>query len=176
MATISKSELEWAFLRLGQLADAEGLHIELLLLGGGVMVLAFDARAATRDVDVMILEPEDRSRVTQLCQIIGAERGWPADWLNEGAKGFLVSPIRGAELIAVAGLTVRMPPVEQLLAMKLCAWRDDVDISDALRLLKELPGSCDWVWNQVEPHLQPGRELKAKYAFKDLWESLHGSA
>ena len=176
MATISKPELESAFLRLGQLAEAEGLLIELLLVGGGAMVLAFDARAATRDVDVVILQPADRSKVRRLSEIIATERDWPSDWLNEGAKGFLVSTTPGATLIAVAGLTVRIPPIEQLLAMKLCAWRDDVDISDAMRLLRELPGGHDSVWSQVEPHLQPGRELKAKYAFSDLWESLHGSA
>ena len=52
---------------------------------------------------------------------------------------------------------------EQLLAMKLCAWRDDVDIADARRLLAELSGTHEDIWRQVEAYLQPGRELKAKY-------------
>ena len=67
-----------------------------------------------------------------------------------------------------------MPVIEQLLAMKLSAWRDDVDISDAKRLLSELNGSRDGIWNGVLRHLVPGRELKAKLAYDDLWESLHG--
>jgi hypothetical protein len=51
-----------------------------------------------------------------------------------------------------------------------------VDVSDARRLLQELPpaGGRDAVWNFVEPYLVPGRELKAQYAFWDLWESLYG--
>lgn len=58
--------------------------------------------------------------------------------------------------------------------MKLCAWRDDVDIADARRLLQELTGAYDEGWRKVEPCLQPGRELKAKYAFDDLWEESRG--
>lgn len=26
----------------------------------------------------------------------------------------------------------------------------------------------------IDRHLVPGRELKARYAFEDLWEALHG--
>ena len=75
-------------------------------------------------------------------------------------------------LIASApGIRVLRPAVEQLLAMKLGgAWRDDVDIADATRLLAELPSDRQWAWSLVEPHLQAGRELKARYAFDDLWE------
>jgi hypothetical protein len=55
--------------------------------------------------------------------------------------------------------------------MKLAAWRDDVDIEDARLLLTHLSGTRDDVWRAVEPHVPPGRELKAKYAFDDLWEA-----
>jgi hypothetical protein len=60
--------------------------------------------------------------------------------------------------------------------MKLCAWRDDVDVADAHRLLSELNGSRDDIWRRLQPYLQPGRELKARYAFDDLWDELHGNS
>jgi predicted nucleotidyltransferase len=63
------------------------------------------------------------------------------------------------------------PP--QLLATKLAAWRDDLDIEDARLLLSKLAGDRDTVWEQVEPYLVPGRELKSRYALEDLWESEH---
>jgi hypothetical protein len=71
---------------------------------------------------------------------------------------------------------VRRPSLEQLLAMKLSAWRDDVDIADARRLLLELAQgrSSDELWQAISPYLVPGDELKAQYAFTDLWESLYG--
>jgi hypothetical protein len=47
--------------------------------------------------------------------------------------------------LETAALLVKAPASEQLLAMKLSAWRDDLDIEDA--------------------------RLKARYAFDDLWEA-----
>lgn len=76
--------------------------------------------------------------------------------------------------MSAPGIEVRCPSFEQLLAMKLCAWRDDVDIADARRLLKELPGDYNQTWSIVSQYLQPGSELKAMYAFDDLWEEIHG--
>jgi hypothetical protein len=81
----------------------------------------------------------------------------------------------GPVIFESPGIKVYRPALEQLLAMKLCAWRDDVDIADARRLLMELPPDYNKVWQGMEPYLQPGRELKAKYAFDDLWEDVHGS-
>ena len=61
--------------------------------------------------------------------------------------------------------------------MKLCAWRDDLDISDARRLLQEIVSGRgkDEIWASLEPYLVPGDELTAQYAFLDLWETLHGT-
>lgn len=58
--------------------------------------------------------------------------------------------------------------------MKLSAWRDDVDIADARRLLRAMNGEQLQVWAAIEPYLIPGAELKAQYAFLDLWEALYG--
>jgi hypothetical protein len=59
--------------------------------------------------------------------------------------------------------------------MKLSAWRDDVDIGDARVLLQKFAGERTQIWSLIEPFLVPGRELKARYAFDDLWESERGS-
>lgn len=76
------------------------------------------------------------------------------------------------------GIQANAPSVAQLLAMKLSAWRDDVDIADARRLLQEFDRALgrDAVWEAVRPFLVPGNELKAEYAFLDLWETLYGQA
>jgi len=115
--------------------------------------------------------------VRKLAAQLAAERGWPEDWLNDAAKGYLVGVSKGEVLISVPGLTARAPAVAQLLAMKLSAWRDDVDIADARRLLRELAVSSldrEALWQSVEPYLVPGDELTAQYAFQDLWEALYG--
>jgi hypothetical protein len=174
MATITRQEIVEAFERLGQLAKARGMKIELALVGGALMVLAFGARNSTRDIDAVIIAPSDARTVRELAQIVADERGWPVDWLNDGAKGFLIGLSHGPVVLTAPGIEVRRPAIAQLLAMKLSAWRDDVDIADARRLLQEASGVREEVWQAVEPFLAPGSELKARYAFDDLWEALHG--
>jgi hypothetical protein len=94
--------------------------------------------------------------------------------LNDGAKGYLIGLSAGPVVFSAAVIEVRRPATAQLLAMKLSAWRDDLDISDARRLLQEMPGRRDQIWRAVEPYLIPGDELKAQCAFADLWEAIDG--
>ena len=140
------------------------------------MVLVYGTRLSTRDVDAVTLAPRDAGMVRALVKMVATERGWPEDWLNDGAKGYLVGLSSGPTIFRAPGIEVRSPSVAQLLAMKLSAWRDDVDIADAQRLLQELGKGAGRmaVWASVQPYLVPGNELKAQYAFLDLWENLYG--
>jgi len=177
MATFTRSEIEEGLTRLGELAQAKGLHIQLTLVGGAVMVLRFDARPSTRDVDAVILLPREAHLTRELARQVADEYGWPEDWLNDGAKGYLVGISDGPVLFQATGIEARSPSLEQLLAMKLSAWRDDIDISDARRLLEEVGQgqNRDDLWKRIEPFLVKGDELTAQYAFWDLWESTHGT-
>ncbi len=177
MATFSREEIETGLKRLGELAQAKGLHVQLTLVGGAVMVLRFDARSSTRDVDAVILLPREARLVRELAKQVAEEQDWAEDWLNDGAKGYLVGISEGPLLFQAPGIEARAPAMEQLLAMKLSAWRDDVDIADARRLLQEVGRgrNQDEVWQSLEPFLVRGDELTAQYAFWDLWESLYGT-
>ncbi len=153
------------------------MAIELVAVGGAAMALAFNARNSTRDVDVLIVAPRDAQQVRDWAQVVAAERDWPADWLNDAAKGFLVGLSDGPVIFTAPGIVVRRPSTAQLLAMKLSAWRDDLDIGDAQTLLGALDRAAgrDEVWKVVSRFVLPGAELKAQYAFMDLWDSLYGS-
>ena len=58
--------------------------------------------------------------------------------------------------------------------LKVACVCDDVDIEDARQLLQALTGGAEQIWAEVEPFLVPGNELKARYAFLDLWELIYG--
>lgn len=163
-----------ALRRLGELAQSQNIEIELLTVGGAVMVLAYKARLATHDVDAIVMAPREARIVHDLAKEVAQELNWPQDWLNDGAKGYLIGFTEGPILWRAPGILLRRTIAAQLLAMKLSAWRDDVDITDAMRILQEMTGDQATIWQQVEQQLVPGRELKARYAFLDLWENLHG--
>lgn len=165
MAFFSREEIIQGLTRLGELAQAQGTHIQLTLMGGAVMVLAYQTRPSTRDVDVFIRSPREARVVRELAKQVANERGWNEDWLNDAAKGYLVGISQGQTLFSAPGIIANAPSLPQLLAMKLSAWRDDVDIADARHLLQELASGQDKdkIWNSVEPFLVPGDELKAQY-------------
>jgi predicted nucleotidyltransferase len=142
------------------------------------MVLGYEARQSTQDIDALFLPPPEARIVRAWATIIARENGWADNWLNDAAKVYLTGFSNGPVLLQAPGIEVRQPAIEQLLAMKLCAWRDDVDIADASRLLMALGPASDRaeVWQRVVPYLMPGRGLKAQYAFEDLWESLYGNS
>lgn len=163
---------------LGLLADelpAES-PVEILVGGGAALVLLYGARESTKDVDALAVIAVEPAAVRSAAARVADRIGLPEDWLNEGAKGFLHGLTHGEILYEKSALTVRAVTPQQLLAMKLSAWRDDIDIADARLLLSKLSGSGAEVWKSIEPYLVPGRELKARYAFEDLWELEHGPA
>ncbi len=140
------------------------------------MVLLFGARDSTKDVDAFHLHPEGTSRVAEAAAKVAMALELPGDWLNDAAKGYVHGLSLGPVLLDRPTLRARTLSPLQLLAMKLSAWRDDLDVEDARRLLKECRGAREDVWREVEPYVVPGRETKARYAFDDLWESEHGTA
>jgi len=177
MGMFTRNEIEEGLKRLGELAQANGLHIQLTLVGGAVMVLQFNARPSTKDIDAVILQPREARLVRELARKVADEFEWTEDWLNDGAKGYLVGISDGPIVFQAPGIEARAPSMEQLLAMKLSAWRDDIDISDARRLLQEVGQgkTKEEVWEKLEPFLIKGDELTAQYAFWDLWETLYGT-
>jgi hypothetical protein len=91
------------------------------MAGGALMVLLYEARQSTRDVDAIILAPPETAKVRKLAQAVADEFGWPHDWLNDGAKGFMIGISSGPVIFSAPGIEVRSPSTAQLLAMKLAA-------------------------------------------------------
>ena len=147
----------------------------MYIMGGAALMLLFGARQSTRDVDAVFIAPTDKT-IPELAKGIAQRLNLPPDWLNDAAKGFVHGfDEEGPIVFSSAALRVWSFPLPQLPAMKLAAWRDDLDIADAKLLLSNLKGSHDEIWSKVRPYIVPGRELKARYAFDDLWGRQHGT-
>ena len=170
MKALSKDDIVNALQQLSAELGSGGSPHERVIAGGAALVLLYGARASTRDVDAVFSDVAVRDAARRIADRLDL----PADWLNDGVKGFLHGLALGDVVMETPALIVRTIAPKQLLAMKLCAWRDDLDIADARLLLSKIPGDREQVWQQAKPYVVPGRELKARYAFDDLWESEHG--
>jgi hypothetical protein len=142
---LTKQEIELALGRLSQLAEKEGVRLEMTLYGGAVMLLAYNARLVTKDVDAIVHPPEVARRLVAL---VADERGLHDEWLNDDVKQFVSTREAKNELtiadVSPAGLHVTRPTAKYLLAMKVMACRkplpgyegDYKDIEILLRVTK----------------------------------------
>lgn len=145
---LSKDEIVSALSQLNDyLAEAKVIG-EICLFGGTAMVLVFNARLSTRDVDA-IFQPA--SLIRELAARIAEERGFPVDWLNDGVKGFQANnpELTQDSVPQFPNLRVYRPSAEYLLAMKCLASRTSGpetagDKNDIMVLIKHLG------WRTVE--------------------------
>jgi hypothetical protein len=145
MKLLTKAEIESALIRLSELAAAEGIRLEMTLYGGALMLLAYDARDVTKDVDAIVYPPAVARR---LAAKVAAERGLHESWLNDDVKQFVSPSERKNEFTLLnvdrAGLHITRPTAKYLLAMKVMASRkpmpgyagDYGDIEILLRITK----------------------------------------
>jgi hypothetical protein len=170
---MSADDIRLAFAALARQLEAVEQRGEIVVIGGAALVLLFDARQSTKDVDAYFLKP-DAAALRAAAAHIAEQMNLPSDWLNDAAKGYLHGLEIGETLYETNSLTVYAASATQLLALKLAAWRDAVDRADAKLLLEHLRGSRREIWSAVERFV-PEHELdKASYAFDDLWEAVHG--
>jgi hypothetical protein len=146
----SRALLEEALLELGRRAHVEGKTIEIAIYGGSALMLMFDWRLATRDVDAVF--EKDRDAVRRFARDLARDNGWVENWLNDGVKGFLSaadSDPTSKHLFgtfpseAEPGLRVLVANPRYLFAMKCLAMRiggveASGDIEDIRRLAEEI--------------------------------------
>ncbi len=148
---------------------------EICLFGGTAMVLAFAARAATKDVDA-IFRPTQTIRI--LAERIGKENQLPEGWLNDGVKGFLSTQHNETQgnLPQFPNLLVTMPTPEYLLAMKCMASRinsgEGGDVGDIVFLIRHLKLKNPTEVLDIVAEYYPANRIpvKAQYLVEGLFE------
>ncbi|HEX2120267.1 MAG TPA: nucleotidyl transferase [Thermoanaerobaculia bacterium] len=172
---LSAEDIQKAFADLSDELAQRGERAQIAITGGAALVLLFNARQTTKDVDVFIVQP-DPPLLREVAVQVARKLEPPEDWLNDGAKGYFTAISEGEVVYESSFLLVRAVTTEQLLGMKLAAWRDAIDRGDARLLLSRLSGSAEEIWLRVEPFVPRAYVDKASYAFDDLWESMYGNS
>lgn len=141
---MKKSTILEALQRLGELAQAQGIRLEISIYGGAAFLLAYNSREATKDIDALFHPKEAGER---LIAQVARELKLPDDWLNTDVGQFISPKIEAkrhlAEIEASTGLIIQVPTAEYLLAMKALACRRPIgayrgDVDDLSFLIRKL--------------------------------------
>lgn len=155
----------------------QGVTGEVCLFGGAVMVLAFNARLATKDVDALF---QPAQIIRDLANRIADDLHLSIGWLNDGVKGFLSArhEMTTENLPQFPHLRLTMPVPEYLLAMKCMAARlggttdEPSDVADIIFLIRQLKlKSAPEVLELVGLYYPANRvPVKTRYLVEGLFE------
>lgn len=141
MAGITKDLLLKAFSRMGELAHGQGMKLEICLYGGAVMMLAYNTRQMTKDVDAVI---EPSALGWRLARQVGEEFGLPDAWINDDVKVYL-APSGQTRLLPweADGIALTAPTAGYMLALKALACRQPLpgfqgDFADLRFLIRKI--------------------------------------
>ena len=180
--SLSKTEILAALKQLNDLLAEAGVIGEICLFGGTAMVLVFNARLSTRDVDA-IFQPA--ALIRELAARVAAERGLSVHWLNDGVKGFQSThpELTQDSVPQHPNLRIYRPSAEYLLAMKCQASRAGDsetigDKSDILVLIKHLGfKTTDEVMTNLTRFFPPERILpKTQFMIHEVIAELNSDA
>ena len=165
----TRKRIEQLFTDLGARLERRGVTGEVLVFGGAAMILAFNARAATRDIDA-VFAPDDAVRTA--ADDVAQEHGLPRSWLNNQASSYLsLSAAEGkVPAFEAGGLRVYALAPQQLLAMKVLAGRPQQDAQDIRFLINHLGLRTSREVLDLLGSIYPSQDLKlhARLLLEDL--------
>jgi hypothetical protein len=136
---------------------------EVVICGGAVMCLVFQARRATKDIDA-IFEPTRQIR--DAAKKVALRFGLTEEWLNDAAKAFFHADPPREVVLDFPNLRVWAPTARYMLAMKCVSARfDSHDLDDVKFLIEllELKSPAD-VFRIIEDYY-PRRHIPPKTQF-----------
>ena len=145
---------------------------EIGLVGGTVMCLVYDVRAATKDIDAIFVPTQI---IRQLAAEIAEEESLPEGWINDGAKAYIRSHFQRRVVLNLSNLLVWSPEPKYMLAMKCISARwDTSDKDDVIFLIKHLKlGQAEDVFEIIE-QFYPKSMIppKAKFFVEEVFADL----
>lgn len=167
---LSQSKIYELFSALNNKLKDRNERGEVGLVGGAVMCLVYNARAATKDVDA-VFEPSEIVR--KLSAEIAEDESLPEDWLNDGAKSYLRPGFRKQEVLNLSHLLVWAPEASYMLAMKCISARwDTSDRDDVEFLIRHLKLSNPEEVFDIIQSFYPNSLIppKTKFLIQELFE------
>lgn len=175
---LDRETIERAFRLMGQyLLDRKALG-EIAIYGGSAIMLQFDWRKASRDVDARVTSERSHGLVIEAAANAAAQLGLPRSWLSENVAMYARRGEGEADRISLGlypsperfGLRVTAAKPSYILAMKLKALErvtiDDRDYEDAVNLGIERGMSRVDELREVFRQFFPDEELPPRAALR----------
>jgi Nucleotidyltransferase of unknown function (DUF6036) len=151
---MDRDEIEAALREVSDDLHRRGVVARVCIVGGAAMVLAFDSRFSTADVDADFSPTEE---VVAAVAKVASSRGLPAQWLNDSAKIFIPS-FKNPDwrpVFKVGNVEILTADERTMLAMKMRASRGSRDIEDIRLLLAKChiqdEGQAHALYNEFFP-------------------------
>lgn len=170
---LTRERIRGLFEQLNELLRERGEVGEIGIVGGAVMCLVYNTRAATKDVDGVF---HPASVMRELAKRVAERESIPPDWLNDSAKDFIVPGFARQEVLALSNLRVWAPEPRYMLAMKCISARwDTSDRDDVSFLIKFLSLSKPQEVFEIIESYYPSNQIPAKTKFL-IEELLEGAS
>lgn len=174
---MDREDIEAALTDLGAVLERRQVRAKLWVVGGAVMVLAFQSRDSTSDVDGAACPAET---VFETARGVAERNGLPADWLNDHAAAWFPHGEHDDSWLPVrryGGLEVLLADERMMLALKLRASRGQRDYPDIKVLLRECGVSTERealvIYDEFFPEDPLPRVHRA--ALREILEEVAGS-
>lgn len=169
---LSANKIKELLEQLNEGLNKKGEIGEIGLVGGAVMCLVYNARAATKDV-IGIFEPS--SVLRKLAAEIAEKESLPNNWLNDAAKGYLVPSFNKENVLVLSNLRVWAPDARYMLAMKCISARwDTSDRDEVTFLIKFLKLKSEKEVFAIIEHYYPKKQIppKTQFLIEELFETV----
>lgn len=138
---MDKNKLLEIFEYLNERLRENQLQLEITVYGGSIMTMVYDNRPATKDIDCVFSETNDKL-LDNILELTKFAFNLPDGWINEEIKEPIKSILKEDKETyrAYSNLKILKPIAKQLLAMKILAARPEPakDFVDAQILCKDL--------------------------------------
>ena len=126
-----------AFEKLSSELARRRVRVDVFVVGGAALALAYNCDRRTRDVDCIF---DNSAVVYEAARAVARRMGLPNDWLNDAVRSYLIGSDPNANVVYESGsLEVSVGSAPYVLALKLLAARAEQD-QDDIRLLYRICG------------------------------------
>lgn len=170
-ASLTRKELLLLLSELSNELTSRSIEANLYIVGGAAMVMAFEARNSTRDIDCRYTP---KAIIDQIAVMVGERHDLPPEWLNDHAAMFISPVVDDPSPIPImtrGSVRITAASAEMMLAMKLRASRPRLDGEDIAVLCDELRITTTEEAITIFEHYYPEDPLP-KYAKPLLQEAL----